>query len=72
MIQLKLVLKNIKVNKQNKLKYIHRYEKKGQELKGTIASENLYPKNLNIEGELPIYLLLDESKFIAAKLYSLV
>ena len=62
-----------KVNKQNKLKFIQRYEKNGQELKGTVASEkNLYPKNLKIEGELPIDLLIDESKFIAAKLYSFV
>ena len=60
-----------KVNKQSKLKFIQRYEKKGQELKGTIPNENnLYPKNLQIENrEIPINQLLEDSKFIAAKLY---
>lgn len=50
----------------NKLKFIKRYEKNGQELKRTMVSEkNLYPQNLNIKGEIPIDLLLDENKFIA-------
>ena len=60
-----------KVNKQSKLKFIQRYEKKGQELKGTIPNENnLYPKNLHIDNEeIPINQILEDSKFIAAKLY---
>ena len=65
-------MQNIKLD--SKLKFIERYEKRRSELKGTIPNNNhLYPNNINSldNDKIPVSQIIEDSKFIAAKIYSI-
>ena len=61
------IIKKIK-NKIDENDLFFEFEKTGKELNGFEPSEDLLNKNINIEGNMPIIDLLEESKFITSRL----